>query len=609
MPSVHTSSSPVLLSFRRACASQPEQTVFTFYDETGKEERTLTRGALARSAGAIARSLREKHGLEPGDHVLLVYPPSLEFVEALVGCMAAGVVPVPVYPPNPFRLAHDLPVFRSLAADCGARLALTTGRYDRARVVGALAGRLGRDSAGWPELTWVRTDRRAADGLEPAHWHLPTDRDDPAFIQYTSGSTSAPKGVVITHGNLAHELAANAADLGMGPQVRGVFWVPQYHDLGLISVILSTVAGNGAVHLFSPHSFLQRPALWFEIMSRVRATHTAAPNFAFDFAARRTTPAERAAWDLSTLRVVMSAAEPVRAATMDAFFAAFDGTGLRPEAFYPSYGLAEHTVSVSMGGGRRMRLGRAALEDGRVAELAPEDAAEGSVHVSCGRITKSDARVRIIDPETRRPCPADRVGEIWVDSPSKALGYHNLPDQSRETFRAQVSDEPDSAQYLRTGDLGFLHDGELFVTGRCKDLIIIRGRNLYPLDVEDSVRDCHPLIRPGGIAAFAVTDPDDPAGGDRLVVFAETRRDRLTEQELQELCEAIRARVYTDHQLPCDAIAVGKQGLVRKTTSGKVRRRACAQAFADAQNTLAPWLLHISRRATSAATRESEVGA
>jgi acyl-CoA synthetase (AMP-forming)/AMP-acid ligase II len=581
----------ILSSFLRLRDAAPDRRIFTYLDDCGRDQDALTVSQLGQAADRVVAALRA-WGFAPGDRAILVYPPSLDFVEAFLGCLAAGVIPVPVYPPNPFKLKKDLATFTAIAANAGARGVLTTSAYDRSRSVSGVTNFFSRDTPAWPNLPWHRTDR-LRDAAHPVPWHLPACPDLPAFLQYTSGSTALPKGVIISHGNLAQEVAANARDLGLGPDARGVFWVPQYHDLGLISVILSTIAGNSQTTLLSPLSFLQRPAVWFEVMSRVRATHTAAPNFAFELAVRKTTPEQRARWDLSSLRSVMSAAEPIRQSTMDSFFAAFAGTGLNRDAFFPAYGLAEHTVSVSMGGTAVLRLDKTALESGRA---VPAPAGPGTVTVvGCGRITKLDAVVRIVDPATRRPCAPDEVGEVWVDSPTKGLGYWGMPEETRETFQARLAGEHDDGYgYLRTGDLGFFHDGELFITGRCKDLIIIRGRNLYPVDIEDRVRGCHPLIRPGGLAAFAV----DAHGGEQLVLFVEVRRDRVSEAEADEIVESVRRQVYAEFQLPCHAVVLGRAGTVRKTTSGKVRRLACRQAFLSGDIAKAPTTVRVAVQRT-----------
>ncbi|OKI46062.1 fatty acyl-AMP ligase [Micromonospora sp. CB01531] len=578
----------ILSSFRRLRETTPQRRIFTYVDDIGDDQDVLTVEQLGQAADRVVAALRA-WGFAPGDRAILVYPPSLDFIEAFLGCLAAGVIPVPVYPPNPFKLKKDLAGFASITADAGARGALTTTGYDRSRSVGAVTTLISKDTPRWPALPWHRTDR-LRDPAGPVVWHEPARLDQPAFLQYTSGSTATPRGVIISHGNLAHELAANATDLGLGPHVRGVFWVPQYHDLGLISVILSTIAGNAQTTLMSPLTFLQNPAVWFDVMARVRATHTAAPNFAYELAVRRTTPEQRARWDLRSLRTVMSAAEPIRQSTMDSFFAAFAGTGLTRDAFFPAYGLAEHTVSVSMGGSSVLRLDTAALESGRVVESS-----DGVSIFGCGRVTKPAAVVRIVDPASRIPCEPGEVGEVWVDSPTKGLGYWGMAEQSYETFQARLAGGYDDGRgYLRTGDLGFFHDSELFITGRSKDMIIVRGRNLYPVDIEDSVRDCHPLIRPGGVAAFGA----DIEGSEQLVLFVEARRDRPSAAEADEIVQAVRRRVYAEFQLGCHAVVLGRAGTVRKTTSGKVRRLACRQAYLSGEVAGAPTTIRVARSAS-----------
>ncbi len=577
----------ILSSFLTLRQTFPDRRIFTWIDERGRDEMSLTVAELGAAADRVAVALRG-WGFLPGDRAVLVYPPSLDFIEAFLGCLAAGVIPVPVYPPNPFKLKKDLATFSAITANAGPSGVLSTTAYDRSRTAAAVTSLFSKGTPSWPEMPWYRTDR-LRDPRESVTWHVPTSLDEPAFLQYTSGSTAAPKGVIMTHGNLAHEVVANAADLGLGPETRGVFWVPQYHDLGLISVILSTIAGNSRTTLMSPMTFLQRPAIWFEVMSRVQATHTAAPNFAFEVAVRKTTPEQRSMWDLSALRAVMSAAEPIQPSTMEAFFAAFADSGITPDVFFPAYGLAEHTVSVSMGGKAMLKLDKAGLESGRVVK---SDDASAVTHYGCGRITKAGQRLRIVDPVTCSPVGAGQVGEVWVDSPTKGAGYWGMPEQSQETFRARIADDNDTAEYLRTGDLGFLHGDELFITGRCKDLIIVRGRNLYPADLEASVRDCHPLVRPGGLASFAVGTEE----GEALVMFVEVRRDTLSIPEADEVIESVRRQLYKEHHVACHAVVLGRVGTVLKTTSGKVRRLACRQAYLNGEVVRAPTTIRVSVR-------------
>ncbi|MFJ1561986.1 fatty acyl-AMP ligase [Streptomyces mirabilis] len=578
----------LLDSFLTLSKEDPGRRLFTYVDDRGRDTETLTAGTLAAAAAGVAQAIHS-WGLGPGERVLLLHPPGPDFVKALVGSLMAGVIPVPVCPPNPSKLHHDITSLCAIAQDCVASAILTTTAYARAAAAGRAKEALFRHPVRWPDLPTHRTDGLPSRPPQTVR----TDSGAPALLQYTSGSTGTPKGVMITHANLWHEVISNARDLGLGPETVGAFWLPQYHDFGLISVILSTLAGNGHSYLMSPLTFLGRPSVWFDVLSRTRATHTAAPNFAFELAVRRTTAEQRSRWDLSALRAVMSAAEPIRPTTVDRFFQAFEPSGLRPEAFYPAYGLAEHTVSVTMGGRGRLQLDRDALSAGHAVPLdGGTTGVPAVVQISCGRVTKEAARVRIVDPVTRRPCAPGEAGEIWVDSPTKAAGYWGRPEETALTFRATVEEDGDSTEYLRTGDLGFFHEDELYVTGRYKDVVIIGGHNIYPQDIEESVRTCHHLVRLGGVAAFGVPDPAAAHAGERLVLFVETSTPKLSPADLQDMVSAVRRQVYENHGLGCD-IVVGTPGLVRKTTSGKVRRAACREAYTDEVFTQAPTTLGV----------------
>jgi acyl-CoA synthetase (AMP-forming)/AMP-acid ligase II len=569
-----------LSSFRAMYTTEPDRRIFTFVNEAGRDQEVVTAGQLATAAERIAQSLGA-WGFAPGDRALLVYPPSIDFIRALVGCLLAGVIPVPVYPPDPLRPRRDLPRFRATLTDSGARAVLTNGAYLRAKSAALVPAAMRAQGARWPQVPWHRTDRRANGPIEKAEWYEPADVDEPAFLQYTSGSTGDPRGVMITHANLRHELAANARDLGLGPDTRAVSWLPLYHDLGLINFVLSSLAGNGHSYLMSPLTFLRRPAVWFDVMSRVGATHTAAPNFAFDLAVSRVGAELRESWNLRSVEVIMSAGEPIRPSTVQAFLDAFAVTGLRAATICGAYGLAEHTVSVTVGGNTSVRLDRAALAGGRVVLASGSAGDHITEFFSCGRLTKPDAHLVIVDPQAGQPCPPNQVGEIWVDSRTRALGYYGRPAETQRTFRARIAGG--GTEFLRTGDLGFVLAGELYVTGRLKDLIVVHGRNVYPQDLEDCVRDCHPAVRRGGVAAFAVDVPDRQGHtAERAVVFVEVRSERLTPAQHDEVIGTVRHALFEEHDITCHAIVLGRPGrLVRKTTSGKVRRGACRTVFLD----------------------------
>lgn len=563
---------------------RPDRPLFTFVDKAGKDDVVLTPNSLAAEANRVRRLL-DRVGFAPGDRAVLAYPHGPEFIVALVGCLMAGVVPAPVPPPVPGGSRGNEAGFIAAVQDCRARAVLTCGSYDALRKLAIANGALTGIGRHWPNVPWYATDPPDDSGPHPElPWFSPANSDERAILQYTSGSTGTPRGVVMTHRSLLAEVASNIRDYGMGPETVGVSWLPHYHDFGLIAVILNGLSGSGHMHLMSPLDFIRSPATWFETMSRVGATATPAPNFAFDLSVRRTTPEQRRTWDLRHVELVMSAGEPILPRSVDRFFAEFADTGLRAESFCPTYGLAEAALSVSSWGRARLTVDADALAEGTVVPLDPVDGPavrRSTTYFGCGRITKPDARVRIIDPETHLPCPTNRVGEIWVDSPTKGAGYLGRPAETAATFCAKVADGHDHRGYLRTGDLGFFAGGELFITGRLKDVIIVRGRNYHAEDLEESVRQCHPLIRPGGIAAFSVASADGTA--ERLVVFAETSADLSAEARggslTLEITNAIRKQLRLDHQISCDAVVVGGRGLVAKTTSGKVRRQACRSMY------------------------------
>ena len=560
--------------------TRPDVVPVTMVNDRGDDATRLTYPDLRAAARGIARYLTHERGLRAGVTVLLVYPPSMDFVTALVGCMMAGVIPVPVAPPNPLRPEHAHRELAAVAERSGAQAILTNGQYLMGIRVGGLRGVLSGTHRRRPgNLPWWRTERVPADDIQPTHRARP---GDVAFLQYTSGSTSSPKGVVITHANVVHQLWLNKRELGLGAQSVAVTWVPHFHDFGLISGLLSAIFGNGRLYMLSPLAFLKKPAVWFDVMSRVRATHTAAPDFAYRLAVRRSNDVQRANWDLSALSVVMSAAEPVRWRTQDDFSAAFRVAGLDATALCPSYGLAEHTVGVTVGGRNRLCVERLSLElSGEVKPLDPSD--DGVRLVGCGPPSQG-VDLRIVDPESHTALPEGRVGEIWVDSPSKAAGYWGEPDLSAARFHARLpGGAPDG--YLRTGDLGFLWQGELYITGRLKDLIILNGRNLHPQDLEETVAEVSPLIRKGRVAAFSVPTEGRQVGdaGEGLAVVVELADKRPKPESLDALVEQIRERLLADHRVACQVLVLGRPGVIQKTTSGKLRRQAMRQAHLDGE--------------------------
>ncbi|MET0399701.1 MAG: condensation domain-containing protein, partial [Longimicrobiaceae bacterium] len=558
MSNPHAAASLVELLRLRAEAD-PDRIAYTFLQGGEVEEGHVTYGELDLRARAVAARLQALGAR--GTRALLLYPPGLEYIAALFGCFYAGVVAVPAYPPR--RNKPD-PRLQSIVADCAPTLALATRE---------LLDESERLCAHTPELSglrWIATEDVPSDEAEA--WTDPEARGDTlAFLQYTSGSTAAPKGVMVSHGNLLHNFAVIEGFTGYTPETRSVIWLPPYHDMGLIGGILQPLFTGYWAALFSPVAFIQRPARWLEAISRYRATSSGGPNFAYELCVHSMRPEERAALDLSHWEIAFNGAEPVRSETLRAFSEAFAPSGFRARAFFACYGLAEATLMVTGSQPAELPVERAvdaeALGEGVVLEAAPE----GRYRlVGSGRSAPSQ-RVIIVDPATLRECAPDRVGEVWVSGPSVAQGYWGLAEATAETFGAFMA-ETGEGPFLRTGDLGFLDgEGELFVTGRLKDLIVIRGRNHYPQDIEATAVGSHAGLRPGGGAAFSV----DEGGEERLVVVHEVARQATAGADVEEVAGAIRRAVAAEHGVQVHTVALVRPGGVPKTSSGKVQRRAC----------------------------------
>ncbi|MCC7265696.1 MAG: thioester reductase domain-containing protein [Candidatus Latescibacteria bacterium] len=546
--------------------ASPAELLFTWLADGEGEELRLTCGELFHRARALAACLQQR--ARPGTRVLLLFAPGLEYLTAFCACLCAGMTAVPVYP---VRQARHLPRLRATAADCGAGLVLTTAE-GRALLAPLLA-----EAPELPGLEWV-----CADEVDPglaAHWQRPAAKaGDLAFLQYTSGSTAAPRGVELTHGNLLYNLELIHQRFGTGPGSQAVCWLPPYHDMGLIGGLLQPLYAGAHSALISPVSFLQQPLRWLQAISRFGATINGGPNFAYELCARRATPEALAQLDLSCWEVAFVGAEPVRAATLEHFAATFAPCGFRRRAFYPCYGLAEATLLVT--GGQRgqgpvcLQVDRQQLRQHRVVPL-PAGHPDGQTLVGCGR-PAPDQALAIVDPQTCRRCPPGEVGEIWLTGPGVARGYWNRLAETAQTFGARLADEG-TGPYLRTGDLGFVQEGELFVAGRLKDLIILRGRNHHPQDLEASVSRSHPALVGDGAAAFAV----EQDGGEELVVAQEVERRQLKDLDTAQVAGAIRRALWTEHELAAHTVVLLRPGTLPRTSSGKVQRHACRTAFLE----------------------------
>jgi amino acid adenylation domain-containing protein len=541
---------------RERARHSPQRVLYTFLKDGEEEELVLTYGELDQQARRIAGWLQSIGASD--ERVLLLYPPGLDFIAAFFGCLYAGAVAVPSYPP---KLNRKPARFQAIAADAQATVALTTQ---------TILSRV-KNSPEFARLEW-----RATDNLEDS-WitqfkERALDHDATAFIQYTSGSTSTPKGVIVSHDNLRHNEQMIQEAFGQTEHSVIVGWLPLYHDMGLIGNVLQPLSIGAQCVLLSPLAFLQRPYRWLKAISRYRGTTSGGPNFAYDLCVRKISPAERATLDLSSWYVAFNGSETVRAETVERFTRTFAACGFRRDAFYPCYGLAEATLLVSArsktSGPQAKTLQARALQEHCVVEAAEhEEGAQAAV--SCGALVQT---VRIVDPDTLTPCVHGRIGEIWVAGPSVASGYWNRPHETEETFYGYLIDT-DEGPFLRTGDLGFLSDGELFVTGRLKDLIIIRGLNHYPQDLEATAASCHPALSPSATVAFSV----EADGAEQLVIVTEVERGRHV--DTQAIIAAIRNVIAEQHELNVSTVLLVKPGSVLRTSSGKLQRQACRAAF------------------------------
>ena len=542
-------------------AVQPDKRLSSFLDVDGAEKDSYTYLGFHERTRHLAEYLWQQIGLRRGDRALLVYPPGLEIIAAVVACARIGVIPVPVCPPTLMSVGGGLAKLDLVARDCQARISLTTAELyhsyqlllDQRRIPSHLDNALAI-----PELEWVTTDGvrgHASDGFH-------NDANAVLLLQYTSGSTSDPKGVIVSHENVIHNARSIIDHIPIG-----VSWLPQHHDMGLIGYYLYPIIAGGTTYGFAPFDFLKRPLLWLQTITRVQATYTSAPNFGFEYCLREDkVPSERLnGLDLSSLRVLMNAAEPARTHTYLRFRERFAPHGLRPQAHVVAYGLAENTLAVSNNGRRVLTANKRLLQQGTLRIENAEAINDGQLRlVSCGR-PLDGIHVRIVHPVTRVPLGERQIGEIWIAGKSTCQGYWNRPTLTREVFNNAIANSPeDHNAYLRSGDLGFLHEDELFVCGRLKDLIVIRGVNYYPQDIETIVEQASRKVRAGGVAAFGGDEDEDE---ETLVVVAEVSASRILPDPA-----AIARALRTQYGVEPHTIVFVPARTIAKTTSGKNAR-------------------------------------
>lgn len=585
---------------RERSKRQPNDIAFAFH-EIGESARTLTYRQLDILAGQTARRLE---GLaEVDDRALLVFPPGLEFLVAFFGCLYARVLAVPTTYPRGNKPASRL---KTIQASCEAKIALSVPSVVELQenIEAAVADPKWiaidpieiTSTSGEEVVTGSDGEQMASDdSLDDLYDISAVSGQQIAFLQYTSGSTAEPKGVMVSHRNVLHNLELIQGAFGRIHLERDrsqkvcVFWLPAYHDMGLIGTLLEPLYSGWKSVLMSPTAFLKSPEFWLQTISDEKATITGAPNFAFEHCVKKVDPEKAKSLDLSSLRLFFCGAEPIRWEALQKFAKQFSTVGFRDDVFYPCYGMAEATLMATGGdGAQRLKglvLDRGELEHNRVKILSgspsefeqTSDDARSTVIVNCGH-SHLNMKVAVVDPSSQSSLPENEIGEVWLAGPSIAQGYWDLPEETETAFlngaEQGANEGEEELSWFRTGDLGFIHEGDLFVTGRIKDVIIIRGQNHYPQEIEQTVAGVHPALVQGGTAAFSI----DQENAEELVIVQELDRHARNE-DLEPIVKEIREAISREHELDVAAIVLVRQAQVPRTSSGKVQRQQCKSLY------------------------------
>src|ERR1700719_1087773 len=556
----------------RLADEHPDKLLYSYLDVNGDPIENYTYASFLERVGAIAGHLLEEGRFAAEDRLLLAYPPGLEMICAFVGCVRAGLIPVPVYPPSSRGFQSALYKMVHIAKDCQASGILTSADYHaslKTNLTRSGVSASGVDVDYISGLPWIVTE----DFVDTISDETFNGASKILFLQYTSGSTRDPKGVMVTHENILH----NCPLVIDHPSPVVVSWLPQYHDMGLIGCYLYPALTGGTTYGFAPTDFIQRPTLWFDAIKTYRASASAAPNFAYDYCLRagRLSKESLESCDLSSLRLLMVAAEPVKPNTYTRFLQAFQPYGLRSESFFVAYGLAENTLAVSHGGRDIISVNKNAVALGK-ARMTTEVSEIGAAAqiVSCGTPLPG-LTVKIVDPEKHVALEPGRIGEIWIAGGSKCPGFWNNPELTLKLFHARlVDDSPYDDGYLRTGDMGFFHDGELFVCRRIKDMIIVRAQNYYPQDIENVVERASGLIRNNCVAAFQIHEDSEPA----LAIVAEVKNPKVL-PDARKIAAAVRSYLNVEVAL----ISFIAPRAIPRTSSGKIMRHKTKQMWLQGQ--------------------------
>ncbi|MFJ3982604.1 fatty acyl-AMP ligase [Streptomyces fungicidicus] len=577
-------------AFAARADAHPGRTALTlWHGSTGADPESVTYGELARRSRVRARELGRR--LAPGERVLVALPTGIEFAEVYLACLTAGLVAVPS--PMPGGSASAGERIAAIAADCSPGLVLTTDAA-RAEVAEHLRGH-GPEGPAVEAVLPVGGRSASGEGADGRDVGRGTD----AVLQYSSGSTGSPKGVILTHGAVLANVSAVCTYVGLVPEDRFGSWLPLHHDMGLFTQLTAALLCGAHLTLMTPAQFIRRPAEWFRMLDRFRITYTVAPNFAYELCTRVITDEMTRGLDLSALRYLGNGAEPIHAPTVRAFMERFAHLGLRSHVHSSGYGLAESTAYVTCVPEETsptvLTVDPLRLESGERPELRPVAEGAGRPVMGLGRPHAFD--LRIVDPRERLPLPEGRIGEIWLRGESIGRGYWGRPELSAEVFDARLADSAEGPGWLRTGDLGALVDGELFVTGRLKELLIVHGRNIFPQDVEHEARAAHEALGGQLGAAFGVGSPDE-----RVVLVHEVHP-RTPRTELPEVVTAVTRRLNRSFGLPLRNVVLVRRGTVRRTTSGKIRRTAMRERFLAGDMTVLHAELEPALRAPSTGPR------